>query len=242
MTFEKELLLGTGNAFKARELAAMMGGLPLLVRTLRDFPELEEVEENGKTLEENAGKKALAYSMESGLWVLADDTGLEVDALGGAPGVYSARYAGAGHDSEANNRKLLRELEGLPPEKRTAAFRCALALASPEGRLTVETGGVNGRIAGEYRGGEGFGYDPIFILAGGERTMGELPFEDKIRLSHRADAMARMRPHLEKLAIESSGERARTCPRCGLELDAWHCRMLCPGCGYQEDCSDVALP
>jgi XTP/dITP diphosphohydrolase len=242
----KQLLLGTGNPFKARELQAMMGSIPLVVRTLADYPELAEVEEDKDSLEGNARKKAEAYARGSGLWALADDTGLEVDALGGAPGVYTARYAGANADFDANNKKLLKELHGVPAAKRTAVFRCVLALSSPAGQVTLEEGLVRGRIADSYQGEKGFGYDPIFFVPKYRKTLGEMDFDEKARHSHRAEAMARMLPHLEKLAAGTEGRarptEAKSCPRCGLELDAWHCRMICPGCGYQEDCSDVALP
>lgn len=195
-----DILLATSNAFKALEIQAMMKGLALGVRTLKDFPSIGEVHEDGTTLAENARKKALVCARASGLWALADDTGLEVEPLGGAPGVRSARYAGDGHDWEANNRKLLRELRGLGLEERKALFRCVLALASPSGEVVLEEGFVRGLITDVYHGDEGFGYDPVFFMPAHNKTMGEMPFEEKITLSHRAAAMAKMRPHLEKLA------------------------------------------
>ncbi len=199
-----DLLIATANAHKAKELNALLRGVPLRVRTLKEFPALGEVEEDGATLVENARKKALAYARGSGLWALADDTGLEVQALNGAPGVYSARYAGPGHDWEANNRKLLRELRGLGPEQRAACFRCVVALANPEGELVIEEGSVHGLITDVYHGDEGFGYDPVFFIPRYNKTMGEMAFEEKIQISHRAAAMAKMRPHLLKLANERS--------------------------------------
>ena len=195
-----ELLIATANAHKARELAAVLGGLPLALRTLKDFPGLGEVEEDGLTLEANACKKAVFYSRASGLWALGDDSGLEVEALGGRPGVRSARYAGEPADSEANNRKLIQELSGLGPERRGARFRCVLALAGPSGEPRLEEGAVSGRITETYHGAGGFGYDPLFYLPELGRTMAELSLEEKNRVSHRALALLKMKPHLLDLA------------------------------------------
>ncbi len=233
------ILLATRNAHKAAEIAAMVKGLDFQWKSLRDFPEIEEVEEDGSTLEENAAKKALLPARESGLWAMADDTGLEVDALAGAPGVRSARYAGPGADYEANNSKLLSALEGT--RERSARFRCVIALASPAGQVVMEQGSIEGVIAAAPRGRSGFGYDPLFLLPSLGKTLAELSPEEKNRLSHRALALGRMRPHLERLAAGDEGKNGRhssQCPRCGLAMDPWHCRELCPGCGYQIDCSD----
>ena len=194
-----ELLLATGNSFKAREILLMLGDLPLRVRTLKEFPDVPEVIEDGKTLEANARKKALAGARHSGLWTLADDTGLEVQALGGRPGVYSARYAGPDCDFEKNNRKLLAELKGLPREKRGARFRCVVALAGPGGDVTLREGFVDGFITDHYEGDEGFGYDPVFFVPEIGRTLGELTLEEKCKVSHRSRAIAAIRSDILKV-------------------------------------------
>lgn len=239
------MLLATRNAHKTAEIAHIGRGLAIEWVSLGAFPDIPEVEEDGATIEENAAKKALLPARASGLWTLSDDTGLEVEALGGQPGVRSARYAGDGCDYAANNAKLLEALAGRPAGQRTAAFRCVMALASPEGRVILEEGRVEGLITEAPRGDGGFGYDPVFLVSGAGRTLAEMSAEEKNRVSHRSRALARMRPHLEQIASETgavlrtaSQRRASTCPICGLEMDAWHCRELCPSCGYQIDCSD----
>lgn len=191
------LLLATANAFKAREILLMLDGLPFPVRTLKDFPGAPEVVEDGRTLEENARKKALSAARYSGLWALADDTGLEVAALGGRPGVHSARYAGPDCDFEKNNRKLLAELKGLPREKRGARFRCVVCLAGERGQvIIVREGFVEGFITEIYAGDEGFGYDPVFFLPEEGRTLGEMSLEEKCKVSHRSRALAAIKPEL----------------------------------------------
>lgn len=203
-----KLLFATTNKGKLAELEALIAGAPLAVLSLRDFPDLE-VEEDADTFAGNARKKALAYAERFGLAALADDTGLCVDALGGAPGVRSARYAGVGGEGalgdaetryRANNEKLLRELAGVPPERRTARFRCAMCLAVPGHEPTGVEGVCEGRIALAPRGEHGFGYDPLFEVEGLGRTLAEMTSEHKNRLSHRARAFQAMRPHLEALA------------------------------------------
>jgi XTP/dITP diphosphohydrolase len=200
--------------------------------SLKDMPDVPEVVENGHTLEENAAKKGVHCAQASQLWSLADDTGLEVEALQGAPGVYSARYAGGHGDYKANNRKLLEELRGLPQRDRRATFRCVMALASPDGQLSLEEGRLNGIITEHPRGKNGFGYDSLFLVESRGKTLAELSSEEKNDLSHRALALQRMRKRIETVAGLSH------CPRCGTEMEAWHCRILCHGCGYQIDCSD----
>lgn len=240
-----KMLLATRNAHKAEEIGRITRVLGIDWTTLGAFPEIPEVEEDGATLEDNAAKKAVVPARASGLWTLADDSGLEVEALGGQPGVRSARYAGDGCDYDANNEKLLGALAGKPAPKRKAAFRCVMALASPEGRVILEEGRVEGVIAEAPRGEGGFGYDPVFLLPERGVTLAELSADEKDRVSHRYRALAAMRPHLEQVASETGGvlrtasqRRASSCPLCGLEMDARHCRELCPGCGYQIDCSD----
>lgn len=226
------LLLATRNRHKIGEISELLKGLSVDVATLNEFPKVPEVVEDGETLEANAAKKATVCAQGSGLWSLADDTGLEVTALGGEPGVYSARYAGPGCDFAANNKKLLTRLKDVPEEKRQAVFRCVLALSSPEGQTTLEEGRLEGRIIETPRGSNGFGYDPVFLVETKRRTLAELTAEEKNAVSHRGLALRRMRSRIERLA-----QRSR-CPRCGLEMEAWHCRILCQGCGYQIDCSD----
>lgn len=199
-----KVLLATRNAHKVRELSRMLEGLPIEVVGLDAFPAIGETVEDGRTLEDNARKKALEASA-SGLWSLADDTGLEVAALGGEPGVRSARYAGERCDFAANNRKLLAALAGVPPERRGATFRCVIALCSPQGKTTLREGRLEGRIAEGPSGAGGFGYDPVFFVPSLGRTLAELSEEEKNRVSHRGRALAAMRPELETLA--SAGSR-----------------------------------
>ena len=187
------LLFATGNAGKLRELRGLVGDLVEVV-SLKDLPPIPEPAETGATFEENAELKARAYAEASGLPALADDSGLCVDALGGRPGVHSARYAEG--DDKARYQKLLTELSGVPDEKRTAAFVCALCLALPgRGAARIEVGRCEGRIGHEPRGSHGFGYDPVFVLPGG-KTMAELTKEEKAGLSHRGFAFQKMKPHL----------------------------------------------
>ena len=189
-----KLLFATRNAGKVRELRDLVGPA-VEVESLIEHPELPDVDETAETFEENARRKALACARAAGIPALADDSGLCVDALGGRPGVKSARYA-PGPD-EARTQKLVSEMAGVPDEARGASFRCALCLALPDGSSVVETGECRGRIAQSPRGDHGFGYDPIFFLPELRRTMAELSPEEKSRVSHRARAWALMRPHLE---------------------------------------------
>lgn len=192
------LLIGSGNVDKARELAVLMEGLPWEVRSLKDYPATEAPEETGDTFEANALLKARYYSDVFGVACVADDSGLEVDALDGAPGVYSARYAGDHCSYDDNNNKLLDALDGVPWHERTARFRCCAALVLPGGTEThVEFGAVEGRIAIAAAGSNGFGYDPLFVPDGGDRTFGEIPPQAKHAISHRGRAFARMRAYLE---------------------------------------------
>ncbi|MBI5547905.1 MAG: RdgB/HAM1 family non-canonical purine NTP pyrophosphatase [Deltaproteobacteria bacterium] len=203
-----KLLFATTNRGKLAELQSLVAGLPIQVLSLKDV-EPTEVVEDGATLEANAIKKAQVYLERTGLPSLGDDSGLCVDALGGAPGVHSARYAGVEDvgvlgDAEAryraNNAKLLQELAGVPMDQRGAEFRCALCLAMPGQEPWVVTGVCRGRIALEARGEHGFGFDPLFDLPELGKTMAELTAEEKNRLSHRARAFQALRPHLQRLA------------------------------------------
>ncbi|MDI6870469.1 MAG: XTP/dITP diphosphatase [Bacillota bacterium] len=192
------LVVASRNRHKVEELRQLLAGLPVEVRSLADYPEAPEVVEDGDTFAENAVKKARAAVAFTGEWALADDSGLEVDALGGEPGVRSARFAGEPRDDARNNAKLLALLAAVPPERRTARFRCVVALAGPGGELEVVEGAVEGRIVEELRGTGGFGYDPLFLLPDLGRTMAELTPEEKNLLSHRGRAMAALATQLRK--------------------------------------------
>lgn len=191
MTVAVRLVLATRNRHKVDEISALLAELPVEILSFRDFPDLPEVVEDGATLEENAVKKAEAIAEATGLPSLADDTGLEVEALGGAPGVFSARYAGPEGDYEANNEKLLNELAGVAPDRRGATFRCVVALAVPSGETRVVEGRTDGRIIGERRGSGGFGYDPLFVPDGWKRTYAEMSTDEKNAISHRGKAIAK---------------------------------------------------
>jgi len=190
------LLFATTNAGKLAELRGLVGDA-LEVLSLADFPGVGESPEDGDTFAANAEQKALFYARAAGVPALADDSGLCVDALGGAPGVRSARYV-AGTDAD-RWRALLGALENVPDDRRGAAFRCALCLALPSGKTWLEEGECRGRIARAPVGEGGFGYDPVFQLSSG-KSMAELTKPQKSAISHRGEAFRRMRPHLEALA------------------------------------------
>ena len=184
----KQLLLATRNAHKTEEVVAMLEGC-FKVADLSTFPDAPEVEETGGTFGENSTLKAVAISKVSKSLVLADDSGLEVDALQGSPGVYSARFAGPDADDPANNQKLLTELTDVPMEQRTARFRCVMVVARSGVVLGEFEGSVEGRILEESRGAGGFGYDPLFVPEGHVQSFAELGPGIKNGLSHRARAM-----------------------------------------------------
>jgi XTP/dITP diphosphohydrolase len=197
-----KLLIATNNPGKVREYEELLETLPAAVEIT--YPAQQglalEVEESGETFEENARLKALAFAQASGLLTLADDSGLEVDALYGAPGVRSARYAGPDSNDVDRYRKLLGALAGVPADRRSARFRCVVALAQPDGTIHTADGTCEGEIGHEPRGTHGFGYDPVFVVDGyGGRTMAELAPEIKNRISHRGRALAAIRPRLEQL-------------------------------------------
>ena len=207
------LVLGTRNRKKGQEMAAMI--VPtwevdrhlgrLEIQTLDGYPDLPEVVEDADTFAGNARKKASETARKLGLWALADDSGLAVDALKGAPGVYSARYAGEAGDDSANNRKLLDAMAEVADARRTAAFRCHLALADPTGAIRLEAKGMcRGWITRELKGDNGFGYDPLFLILEYHKTFGELGPVVKRHLSHRARAFEQLRPRLVQLI--ASGE------------------------------------
>ena len=202
------LVLGTRNRKKGQEMAEMI--VPawpadrhlarLTIQTLDDYPEIPEVIEDADTFAGNARKKAGETAMALGQWVLADDSGLAVDALKGAPGVFSARYAGEPTDDAANNRKLLEALAETPDPRRTAAFRCHLALADPTGAIRAESKGMcRGWITRELKGENGFGYDSLFLILEYHQTFGELGSLVKRHLSHRARAFEQIRPRIIQL-------------------------------------------
>jgi len=199
LSLMKKIILGSQNKGKLLEIAAILSDAPIQIVSLADFPGAPDVEETGVTFQENAELKALTLARHLNEWVLADDSGLEVDALGGAPGVYSARFAGKHGDNAANNQKLLDELDGLDESARTARFRCVIALASPERVLLTVSGKVEGRIAFEPEGVGGFGYDPLFIYPPERKTFGQLSADFKNGVSHRANALKELRPGLASL-------------------------------------------
>ncbi|MCC7475293.1 MAG: non-canonical purine NTP pyrophosphatase [Pirellulales bacterium] len=191
------LVLGTHNRKKGRELVDLLAPHGLEVRTLEDFPNALEVVEDGDSFAANAGLKAAQQSRHLGEWVLADDSGICVDALGGAPGVYSARFAGPDATDDDNNRRLLRDLANISAEKRTAHYVCQVALADPLGNIRAESRDVcGGRIRFEPAGSGGFGYDPLFELPEYHCTFGELGPHVKRVLSHRSRALRAILPQL----------------------------------------------
>jgi len=194
---DRRLILGTFNPGKGRELAWLLRHAGLRVCTLAEVDAAREIEEEGRSLAENACLKAAGQARHLGQWVLGDDTGLLVDALGGAPGLHTARYAGPGATSAANRRRLLEELAGVPLERRTARFVCHLALADPQGTIRAQSEGCcRGRILLEPTGDGGFGYDPLFQIVEYHRSFAQLGEAAKSYLSHRARAVQGMLPHL----------------------------------------------
>ena len=190
-----ELLVATTNSGKFAEVRAFLSKLPLKILSLKDLTEPPTVIEDGATFEANARKKARTLAEFSGLLTLADDSGLEVDALNRAPGIYSARYAGEKGNDDLNNRKLLHELENVPDEKRTARFVCALALCESRSKSALEWtahDSCEGRIAHALTGSNGFGYDPLFFYPPFNKTFGEIERTIKATVSHRGKALARL--------------------------------------------------
>ena len=193
----QSLLVATRNEGKLAELQQLLGDLPLELYGLTDFPDVETVPETGESFVENASLKAAGYAAQTSLLTLADDSGLEVDALGGAPGILSARYAGEGASDADRTARLLAELSNIPAAKRSARFVSAVAIANREGQiLNVSVGTCDGHIGFAARGTRGFGYDPIFIPSGSEKSFAELKSEIKNQISHRARALAGAREFL----------------------------------------------
>ncbi len=195
----KKLVIATGNKNKLTEIKKILEGLSLEIKTIADFPGLEMPEEDRPTFRGNAAKKAETVSAFSGEMALADDSGLEVEALEGRPGVHSARYAGEEGDYAANNRLLLEELWNIPPEKRGARFIAVIAIALPGGETYFASGVCHGRIAETPRGSGGFGYDPLFVYEPTGQTFAEMPAAKKNMISHRARALRQARELLGRL-------------------------------------------
>lgn len=208
---ERALVVGSFNKAKAKEIMELLGGLNIPVRSLAEFPGVSSVPETGTTFAENARQKAMGWARQveshNVLGVVSDDSGLEVDALGGRPGVYSARYVSETATDPERVQRLLEELTGLPPEDRTARFRCHVAFANAA-EVFIETEGVvEGRISFAPAGELGFGYDPVFIPAGHHRTFAELGYDVKHQISHRAIALRLFRDRLERWLAEGGQER-----------------------------------
>lgn len=193
----KEAIIATHNPGKVKEFKEILEPRGYDVKSLAEIGFTEEIEETGHTFEENAIMKAEAVAKAVNKMVIADDSGLSIDNLGGRPGVYSARYAGEQKDDQANIEKVLSELKGIEKEQRTARFRCALAVSIPGEETKTVEGHVEGYIAEEPRGEYGFGYDPIFIVKDKDKTMVELTSDEKNKISHRADALKKLSKLLE---------------------------------------------
>jgi len=197
-----DIVLATKNSNKVKEIKRILSVMDTASRifTLDEFPAFADIVEDGKTFEENALKKATIIAKATRMTAIADDSGLEVDALNGAPGIYSARYAGEDADDVANNQKLLEEMKNVPDDKRTARFVCCIALASGE-EVKTFTGYAEGKIGIEPRGETGFGYDPLFYPKGSEKTFAEIGGDEKNSISHRAMALR----ELQKYLLEKRG-------------------------------------
>lgn len=191
-----KVVLATRNMGKVKEIKQILRGLDLDILTLNYFPEVPSIIEDGKTFKENAVKKARFVAEHLNMPSIADDSGLEVNAFNRRPGILSARYAGENATDEDNNRKLLKELNDIPPEKREACYRCVVALVFPSGEEETAEGSCNGFIALEPKGAGGFGYDPLFYIPEYGMTMAELPPEIKNRISHRGKAFAKLKEKL----------------------------------------------
>lgn len=195
----KEIVLATKNKDKIREITDIIKDYNVKIKTFLDFNDFIDIKEDGLTIEENSQKKALGISKHKGLWTIADDSGLFVDAINGHPGVYSSRYAGENANYIDNNLKLLKELEGIDIKKRTATFKCAITIAGPCGKYITVVGEIKGYILNEMRGNNGFGYDPLFYIPQYNMTFAQMPLELKNKISHRANAFNKIKPYLINL-------------------------------------------
>jgi len=193
MSESLKLLVATTNRKKLKEFQELLADLSVRCLDLEDFPDVNEVEETGRTFEENAKLKALGYAAQTGLLTLGEDSGICCDALKGEPGVFSARFCGESKNDDANNAKLLELMQNVPEEKRTAYYESAIALAEPEKLIGVVRGQVRGRITRDLRGSGGFGYDPLFFYPPYLKTFGEVPAAMKHRVSHRGQALEKFR-------------------------------------------------
>jgi len=198
-----DIVLATRNKKKIEELKRIAKDKPILIYTLDDFPDCPEVKEDGKTFKENAIKKAVAVSKYTGMPAVADDSGLEVYILNGAPGVLSARYAGEAADDRKNIEKLLHEMRLINGENRKARFVCCIALAFPGGKVETFMGYSEGRIGEEPKGYSGFGYDPVFYPEGHSRTFAEMSDEEKDSLSHRGMAIKKLHEYFKTSGFKS---------------------------------------
>lgn len=200
----KKIIFATGNAGKMKEIRNILSDLPVQVLSMREVGIQTDIVEDGKTFAENAVIKARAIMQLTGEVVLADDSGLEIDYLNKEPGIYSARYMGEDTSYRIKNANLIQRLEGVPDEKRTARFVCAIAAAFPDGTVKTTEGTIEGRIGYEEKGENGFGYDPIFYVPEFECTTAELSEEQKNKISHRGRALAEMKEILkDKLEMEN---------------------------------------
>lgn len=200
----KKIIFATGNAGKMKEIRNILSDLPVQVLSMKEVGIQTDIVEDGKTFAENAVIKARAIMQLTGEVVLADDSGLEIDYLNKEPGIYSARYMGEDTSYRIKNANLIQRLEGVPDEKRTARFVCAIAAAFPDGTVKTTEGTIEGRIGYEEKGGNGFGYDPIFYVPEFECTTAELSEEQKNKISHRGRALAEMKEILkDKLEMEN---------------------------------------
>ncbi|MEA3485233.1 MAG: XTP/dITP diphosphatase [Candidatus Aerophobetes bacterium] len=198
-----EVVLATKNLDKIKEVKEILKGSGIKIFTLKDFPNFPLIMEDKPTLKENALKKARAIAKFTEKIALADDSGLEVEVLKGAPGVFSSRFAGENATYEDNNRKLLSLLKGIPPEKRGATFRCVIAISDPQGDEKVAEGSCKGKIIEENKGDSGFGYDPLFQPEGFTKTFAQMSLEEKNQTSHRARALKKAKEALKQLRVVS---------------------------------------
>ena len=200
---ERQLLVATTNPGKAKEIKKLLAGLNIRIESLSDYPDLGQFEEKGSTFEENSRGKAMFYSQKYPGLVLAEDSGLEVEALQGKPGVFSARFSGPRATNEKNIKKLLKLMKNIPDRERKARFMCVVSLARQGKILKVYRGELKGRILPEPRGQNGFGYDPVFFYPPFRKTLAELTTEEKNKISHRGRALKKMRAYLEKLRAKN---------------------------------------
>lgn len=207
------MVLATRNEHKGQELKALLSGEGLIIRTLADFPDAPDVVEDGETCEANAIKKAREMARHTGLPAIADDTGLEVEALGGRPGVYAARYAGEAATYKDNCEKLLRELAGVPAERRRARFVTVAAIALPTGQSAAVEGSLEGSITERAIGSQGFGYDPVFFVPESGKTLAEMSPAEKNRISHRARAFGKAKQLLKTLRFDGDMQSGRSAAR-----------------------------